>query len=79
LLVWALTHLFNVPRDAAIGLLLVGVASAGPLGITASRIAGGDARAALSFVVVLEAANAAAIPYGWPCCCRLVSSFRSVN
>lgn len=62
LLVWALTHLFSVPPDAAIGLLLVGVASAGPLGITASRIAGGDARAALSFVVVLEAANAAAIP-----------------
>jgi len=62
LLVWALTHLFNVQRDPAIGLLLVGVASAGPLGITASRIAGGDARAALSFVVVLEAANAAAIP-----------------
>ena len=61
-LVWALTHLFDVPRDSAIGLLLVGIASAGPLSITASRIAGGDARAAVSFVVVLEAANAAAIP-----------------
>ena len=62
LLVWALTHLFDVPRDSAIGLLLVGICSAGPLGITASRIAGGDARAAVSFVVVLEAANAVAIP-----------------
>ena len=62
LLVWALTHLFAVPRDSAIGLLLVGICSAGPLGITASRIAGGDARAAASFVVVLETANAVAIP-----------------
>jgi BASS family bile acid:Na+ symporter len=62
LLVWAQTHLFDVPRDSAIGLLLVGISSAGPLGITASRIAGGDARAAVSFVVVLEAANAVAIP-----------------
>jgi DNA-binding CsgD family transcriptional regulator len=52
LLVWALTHLFGVPRDAAIGLLLVGIASAGPLGIIASRIAGGDTRAALSFIVM---------------------------
>ncbi len=62
LLVWALTHLFDVPRDSAIGLLLVAICSAGPLGITASRIAGGDARAAVSFVVVLEAANTVAIP-----------------
>jgi bile acid:Na+ symporter, BASS family len=62
LLVWALTHLFGVPSDSAIGLILVGVASAGPLGIIASCIAGGDAKAAVSFVVVLEALNAVAIP-----------------
>lgn len=62
LLVWALAWVFAVPTDSATGVVLVGVASAGPLGITASRIAGGDARAALSFVVVLEAVNALAIP-----------------
>ena len=62
LLVWSLTHMFGVASDSAVGLLLVGIASGGPLGITASRIAGGDARAAASFVIVLEAANAVAVP-----------------
>jgi BASS family bile acid:Na+ symporter len=62
LLVWGLVNLFDLPKASATGLLIVGVASAGPLGITACRIAGGDARAALSFVVVLEAANAVVIP-----------------
>jgi predicted Na+-dependent transporter len=62
LLVWVLTRLLAVPTDSATGVLLVGVASAGPLGITASRIAHGDARAAFAFVVVLEAINALAIP-----------------
>ena len=39
LLVWALVRVLAVPGDYAIGLLLVGVASAGPLGIKAAQIA----------------------------------------
>jgi bile acid:Na+ symporter, BASS family len=62
LVVWALTHAFDVSEHSATGLLLVGIASAGPVGITACRIAGGDGRAAVAYVLVLEAANAVAIP-----------------
>lgn len=62
LVVKGLTLLVDVPTDGSVGLILVGIASAGPLGIIATRIAGGDARAAASFVVVLEAVNALAIP-----------------
>ncbi|HEY7011095.1 MAG TPA: bile acid:sodium symporter [Jatrophihabitantaceae bacterium] len=61
-LVWALTELFAVPTESATGLLLVGVASAGPLGITTCRIAGGDTSTAVSLVVVFEAANVVVIP-----------------
>jgi bile acid:Na+ symporter, BASS family len=62
LVVWALIHLFRVPSGYSTGLLLVGIASAGPLGIKASQLAGADAATALSLVVVLELANVAAIP-----------------
>ena len=61
-LVWALVKLFQVPSGYATGLLLVGIASAGPLGLKAAQIAGADAVTALSLVAVLELANLAAIP-----------------
>lgn len=63
LVVWALVRVFAVPGDYAIGLLLVGVASAGPLGIKAAQIARADVPAAVAFVVVLELVNLAAIPF----------------
>ena len=62
LVVWALVELFSVREDYAIGLLLVGVASAGPLGIKASELARADVVLAISLVAVLEAANAFVIP-----------------
>ena len=62
-LVWALVKFFQVPSGYATGLLLVGIASAGPLGLKAAQIAGADAITALSLVVVLELANLAAIPF----------------
>ncbi|MGH8840068.1 MAG: bile acid:sodium symporter family protein [Jiangellaceae bacterium] len=62
LLVWALVELLSIPDEYAIGLLLVGFASAGPLGIKAAQIAGADVACAVSLVVVLEAANALVIP-----------------
>ena len=63
LLVWALVKLFQVPAGYATGLLLVGVASAGPFGVKASQLARADAVLALSLVVTLELANLAAIPF----------------
>ena len=62
LLVWSLLEFLSVREDFAIGLLLVGVASAGPLGIKASELARADVPLAILLVVVLEAANAAVIP-----------------
>ena len=62
LLVWSLVTVLSIPRGYAIGLLLVGAASAGPLGIKASQLARGDVGYAVSLVVVLEVVNAAAIP-----------------
>lgn len=61
-LVWALAKLLQVPSGYTIGLLLVGIASAGPLGLKAAQIAGADAITAVSLIVVLELANLAAIP-----------------
>jgi len=63
LLVWALVHLFAVPGGYATGLLLVGVASAGPLGLKAAQLADADATTAFALIVVLELANIAAIPF----------------
>jgi BASS family bile acid:Na+ symporter len=62
LIVWALVEMLSIPADYAIGLLLVGFASAGPLGIKAAQIAGADVAGAVSLVAVLEAANVLAIP-----------------
>ena len=63
LLVWALVRVLAVPGDYAIGLLLVGIASAGPLGIKAAQIARADVPTAVALVVVLELVNLAAIPF----------------
>ena len=62
LLVWGLVQAFSIPDRYATGLLLVGVASAGPLGIKAAQLARADLPYAIALVVVLEAANAVAIP-----------------
>jgi BASS family bile acid:Na+ symporter len=62
LLVWALVRVVGVPGDYAVGLLLVGIAAAGPLGIKAAQLAKADVAVAVSLVVVLELVNLAAIP-----------------
>ena len=62
LLVWSLVTLVDVPEGYRNGLLLVGIASAGPLGVRATQLARGDAATALSLVVVLELVNLAAVP-----------------
>jgi predicted Na+-dependent transporter len=53
---------FAVPEGPAIGLLLVGMASAGPLGVVAARIARADATVAVAAVGTLELANLVVIP-----------------
>lgn len=62
LLIWGLVQAFSVPDRYATGLLLVGMASGGPLGIKAAQIGRADVPYAIALVVVLEAANAVAIP-----------------
>ena len=62
LVVWGLVELLSVRDDYAIGLLLVGVASAGPLGIKATELARADVPLAITLVALLEAANAFVIP-----------------
>lgn len=63
LVVWTLVEIFAIPDGYAVGLLLVGIASAGPLGIKAAQLAGADVAAAVALVVVLELVNLAAIPF----------------
>jgi BASS family bile acid:Na+ symporter len=62
LMVWGLVEAFSIPDHYATGLLLVGVASAGALGIKAAQLARADLPYAIALVVVLEAANVVAIP-----------------
>jgi BASS family bile acid:Na+ symporter len=62
LLAWAVVNALPLGEDAATGLLLVGVASAGPLGLKLTELAGLDVRSALCFVVALDIANLVAIP-----------------
>jgi BASS family bile acid:Na+ symporter len=62
LMVWGLVEAFSIPDHYATGLLLVGVASAGALGIKAAQLARADLPYAIALVVVLEAANVIAIP-----------------
>jgi BASS family bile acid:Na+ symporter len=61
-LAWLAVTVLAVPPDFALGLLLVGMASAGPLGIVAVRIARADAALALAAVGILELANLVVIP-----------------
>jgi len=58
-----LCRLLGVPLDASAGVLLVASAAGGLLGLTTTRLAGGDMRRALVLVLVLEVANIAAIPF----------------
>jgi BASS family bile acid:Na+ symporter len=62
LLVWVITVLAGVPAGFATGLLLVGAASAGPLGLKLATVARGDTALAIGLVVALELANLVAIP-----------------
>ena len=62
LVVLALIHLLAVPTEYGLGLLLVGTASAGALGLKTSQLAHGDLPLAIALVVVLELANIVAMP-----------------
>ena len=62
LAIWGWCRGFSVPDRYATGLLLVGMASAGPLGIKAAQLARADLPYAIALVVVLGVANAVAIP-----------------
>ena len=61
-LAWVVVGVLGIPAPYAIGLLLVGAASAGPLGVIASRIAGADVALAVVVVGTLEVANLVVIP-----------------
>lgn len=52
----------GLPQDEELGLLLVGMAAAGPLGIKAAQIAGSDVGLALALVVLLEVSNSVFMP-----------------
>jgi predicted Na+-dependent transporter len=60
--VWALVKLVGLPQDEEVGLLLVGMAAAGPLGIKAAQIAGANVGLALALVVLLEVSNSVFMP-----------------
>ncbi len=57
-----LVRALSVPHDYATGLIIVGVASAGPLGLKATQLARGDVALAIALVVILELANIVAMP-----------------
>lgn len=62
LIVFALTRLLDVPEGYAAGLILVGAASAGAIGLAVVRIAHADVPLAIGLVVVLELGNLLTIP-----------------
>lgn len=62
LFVWAVLEVAGLPQDEQVGLLLVGAAAAGPLGVKAAQIAGADVVLAFAVVVLLELSNAVAMP-----------------
>ena len=62
LVVVALTRVLAVPDGYAAGLIIVGAASAGSLGLTGVRIAGADLPLAIGLVVVLELGNMLTVP-----------------
>jgi BASS family bile acid:Na+ symporter len=62
LVVYVLARLLAVPEGYTAGLVLVGAASAGAIGLAVVRLADGDVPLAIGLVVVLEAANLITIP-----------------
>ena len=62
LLVYVLARVANVPEDYLVGLVLVGAASAGAIGLTVVRIADAAMPLAIGLVVVLETGNLVTIP-----------------
>lgn len=62
IVVWALCVVTALPESFQIGLLLVGMASAGPLGLKFVQLARGDSALAVSLVAILELANIVVIP-----------------
>ena len=62
LVVVALTRALAVPDGYAAGLIIVGAASAGSLGLTGVRIARADLPLAIGLIVVLEVGNVLTIP-----------------
>lgn len=62
LVVLGLVRLLSVPGDLAVGLLIVGTAAAGPLGLKTTRMAWGDVPLAIALVIVLELINIVAMP-----------------
>lgn len=65
-LVWVLVHALSIPAGYADGLLLVAIASGGPLAIKAAQLARADVAAAVSLVLLLELLNLAAFPVWAP-------------
>jgi bile acid:Na+ symporter, BASS family len=61
-LAWLILRVVDLNDDLAVGVLLVAIASAGPVGMKFSQMARGDLSLAIALVVLLEAANAFAIP-----------------
>ena len=59
---WLVTELLAIPDPFALGIILVGVTSAGPLSVVAVQLARGDTVLALATVTWLEIANALAVP-----------------
>ena len=62
LIVLGLVRLLAVPNDHAVGLLIVGTAAAGPLGLKTAQLARGDVPLAIALVIVLELVNIVAMP-----------------
>jgi BASS family bile acid:Na+ symporter len=63
LLVYALVRILAVPEGYAAGLILVGAASAGAIGLAVVRVADGDVPLAIGLIVVLELGNLVTIPF----------------
>ena len=62
LFVWGLVRILGVPEGYASGLILVGAASAGAIGLAKVRLASGDVPLAIGLIVVLELGNLVTIP-----------------
>jgi bile acid:Na+ symporter, BASS family len=62
LVIYALARALAVPEGYTAGLVLVGAASAGAIGLAIVRLAAGDMPLAIGLVVVLEAGNLITIP-----------------